>query len=296
MTFHSGNITGPSATINRGNSAFTGRNTALNPGRTALNDRRPSPWAGSYGWPNDRGVSGWVGYASASSSGSYYPYSSGYYPDSSGYSSGSGSYYPYSSSYSSDDSYPSAYSSYLPSGSQADRGTSGASSRAAAPSATTSDEGAENTDKETAEAERRMESARRAFQKGDYAEAQRECERALRQLPGDANLHEFRALCQFAQGKYQDAAATLYEVLGVKPGWDWKTLGSFYPSAATYTKQLRALEQSVKENPKDAAGHFVLAYHYLALEERDAVVGQLREVTKLQPRDQVSPAILNALE
>jgi tetratricopeptide (TPR) repeat protein len=141
-----------------------------------------------------------------------------------------------------------------------------------------------------------MDLARRAFQKGDYAEAQRECERAIQLLPGDANLREFRALCQFAQGKYTAAAATLYDVLAAGPGWHWETLSSVYPSAQTYTTQLRALERYVREHPMDPAGHLVLAYYYLALDERQAAVGQLREVVQLQPSDQVSPAILKALK
>ena len=141
-----------------------------------------------------------------------------------------------------------------------------------------------------------MSVARRAFRKGDYAEAQWQCERAIELLPGDANLNEFSALCQLAQGKYKDAAGTLYAVLATRPGWDWNTLSSFYTSVRTYNSQLRALEQYVRENPKEAAGRFVLAYHYVVLDRREAAVGQLREVMKLQPRDQVSPAILQALE
>jgi len=69
-----------------------------------------------------------------------------------------------------------------------------------------------------------------------------------------------------------------------------------YQSAETYTKQLRELELYVKEHPKDAAGRFVLAYHYLVLDERDVAARQLREVVKLQPRDKVSAGILQALE
>jgi predicted Zn-dependent protease len=141
-----------------------------------------------------------------------------------------------------------------------------------------------------------MGQAVRAFRKGDSAEAQAECERAIRLQPGDANLLEFRALCQFARGQYQGAAATLYDVLSAGPGWGWDTLSSFYPSAATYTAQLRALERYVREHPKEAAGRLVLAYHYLALGERDGALGQLREVVRLQPEDRVAPAILEALQ
>jgi tetratricopeptide (TPR) repeat protein len=226
--------------------------------------------------------------------GGYYSYSSSY------------PYYynydPYYSSYASDYDYsPSSGSSsssdsYLPSGSLSDPAPSDFYYKPARSSPAPRDKDAANTDKETATAKRRMDLARRAFLKGDYAEAQRECQRAIRLLPEDANLWEFRALCQFAQGKYKGAAATLYDVLAAGPGWDWDTLSSFYTSARTYIRQLRALERYVRENPKDAAGRLVLAYQYLALDERDAAAGHLREVIKLQPRDQVSPGILAALE
>lgn len=141
-----------------------------------------------------------------------------------------------------------------------------------------------------------MDTARLAFQKGDYAEAEKQCEQGINLRLGDANPHELRALCQFAQGKYQNAAATLYEVLAAGPGAGWDTLSSFYTSAQTYAAQLRALERYVEEYPKDAAGRFVLAYHYRALDQREAAAGQLREVIKLQPKDRVSPGILEALE
>jgi hypothetical protein len=62
-------------------------------------------------------------------------------------------------------------------------------------------------------------------------------------MPKDAATHEFRSLTQFALGKYQEAAATIYAVLAVGPGWDWTTLSSMYPDIDTYTAQLRKLEE-----------------------------------------------------
>jgi tetratricopeptide (TPR) repeat protein len=227
----------------------------------------------------------WGGYYPAYS---YYPYSYSYYPYSA-YSPDSSDPSPYTGSYPSGDS-------NRPSGSQSNPGATGSPSQPGSASPAPSQEGAASTDKVTAAARRCMDQARLAFQKGAYAEAQAECEPALRLLPGDANLHEFQALCQFAQGKYPDAAGTLYEVLAAGPGWDWDTLRAIYTSAQTYTTHLRALERYVSEHPKDPAGRFVLAYHYLALDEGDAAASQLREVIKLQPRDQVAPAILEALE
>ena len=130
----------------------------------------------------------------------------------------------------------------------------------------TSNEDAGNSDQETT-AKQGMDRAVRAFQNGDYAEAQRECERVIRLLPGNANVQEFCALRQFAQGNYKDAAVTLRAVLAAGPGWDWKMLSSLYTNPQTYRKRARALEDYVRERPNDAAGRFVLAYHYLVLDE-----------------------------
>jgi tetratricopeptide (TPR) repeat protein len=264
----------PGASIN------TGPNTTINHGNTTINGSRTYEGRGDYGWYDSRnrtaGVGGLEAFHGRGDYGwhhfrplygwgaNYFSYSYSPYYGSSGYGDSS-----------------------CPSGSTSDGGGTGPSSQSGPSVAVPGDDGAANADKETAAAERCMESALRAFRTGDYAEAQRQCEQAIRLLPGDANLNGFRALCQFAQGNYKDADATLRRVLAA--GWDWDTLSSFYPNAQTYTKQLRALEQYVKENPKDAAGHFVLAYHYLVLDERDAALEQLHEVDKLRPRDKPGP-------
>ncbi len=86
-----------------------------------------------------------------------------------------------------------------------------------------------------------FDAARDAFYRGDYAAALASTNKALAAMPNDPIIHEFRALVMFAQGKYQEAAAGLYSVMSVGPGWDWTTLSSLYPSVDTYTKQLRAL-------------------------------------------------------
>ena len=203
---------------------------------------------------------------------------------------------------SSDGGYSSGDSGYSnPSSTEAAQSTDSSANAASqqqndsAQSSVPSNEEAANSDKETAAAKQSMEKAVLAFQNGDYAAAQRECERAIRLMPGNANVHEFCALCQFAQGNYKDAATTLRQVLAAGPGWDWKILSSFYTDAQSYQKQLRALEEYVRDRPKDAAGRFVLAYHYLALDERAAAAVRLQEVVKLQPNDKLSAGILQAL-
>ena len=105
-----------------------------------------------------------------------------------------------------------------------------------------------------------------------------------------------RALTLFAQKKYKEAAAAVYAVLAVGPGWDWDTLKSLYPDVDTYTKQLRALEDYQKQNPKSADASFLLAYQYLTLGKKDAAIKQLQRTVELQPKDQVSAQLIKVLE
>jgi hypothetical protein len=151
-------------------------------------------------------------------------------------------------------------------------------------------------DPKVAEAVPIFDEARALFQNADYGGAQAKVEKALNVLPQDRVMHEFRALTLFAQAKYTEAAATLYAVMSAGPGWNWETLKSFYADPATYTKQLRALEADAKANTQSADDRFVLAYHYLVLGQNDAAARELEQVTKLQPKDQLSAQILAALK
>ena len=94
-----------------------------------------------------------------------------------------------------------------------------------------------------------FDSARDSFKAGDYAKALELTDQAIRQMPNDAALHEFRGVVLFALHRYEDAAAPLYAVLSVGPGWDWSTLVGLYPNVSVYTDQLRALESYCKHQP-----------------------------------------------
>lgn len=141
-----------------------------------------------------------------------------------------------------------------------------------------------------------MNQARDAFRTGDYAKATSEIDTAIKSLPKDAALHEFRALIFFATKDYKQAAATLYAVLSAGPGWDWTTLSGMYADVTVYTEQLRALEKYTKENPSAAEARFVLAYHYLTCGYAEAAKKQYQEVLKLQPQDQLSQQLLKLLD
>jgi tetratricopeptide (TPR) repeat protein len=138
--------------------------------------------------------------------------------------------------------------------------------------------------------------AREAFKTGDYPRALDLADQCLKQTPNDSAVHEFRALVLFALKRYDEAAAALYAVLSVGPGWDWTTLISLYADPETYTQQLRALEDYCTQSPNLAPPRFVLAYQYLTEGFSDAAIRQLKNVVALQPKDQLSAQLLGQLE
>jgi len=141
-----------------------------------------------------------------------------------------------------------------------------------------------------------FESARKAFQHGDYDRAMNLVDRVIKDNPSDTTAHEFRALTLFALGRYDESAATLNSLLAVAPGWSWETMSGLYPDVNVYEKQLRGLESFTKNEPKNAAGRFLLGYHYLVAGHRDAARRQLERVADLQPKDRVAQQLLAGLE
>ena len=97
-----------------------------------------------------------------------------------------------------------------------------------------------------------FDAARDAFKSGDYNKALSLTDQAIKELPNEAALHEFRGVTLFALTRYTEAAVPLYAVLAVGPGWDWGTFISLYPEASVYTEQLRALESYCRTNAGSA--------------------------------------------
>lgn len=129
--------------------------------------------------------------------------------------------------------------------------------------------------------------ARAAFQQGDYAGALSRLDVTLKTMPRDTVVHEFRSLVLFALKKYPESSAAIYAVLSAGPGWDWTTMISLYPSAETYTNQIRDLEAFVKANAKSPDGHFLLAYHYQTMGHEDAAAKHFQDALALLPDDKL---------
>lgn len=132
-----------------------------------------------------------------------------------------------------------------------------------------------------------LDAARAAFGDRNFEEALKKTDQALEQMPRDPAVHEFRALVLFARGNYRQAAATIYAVLAVAPGWDWATLSSFYRDPAELTRQLRQLEAYRKQNPESAEAAFLLGYHYVTCRHVAAAQRQFKTAARLLPDDQL---------
>jgi predicted Zn-dependent protease len=98
----------------------------------------------------------------------------------------------------------------------------------------------------------RFDDAREAFKRGLHSTALTRIEQAIKLLPSDTTMHEFRALILFAQNKYKDSAAGLYSVLATGPGMDWNTMSRLYPDQETYEKQLRLWKRTSRRIPRTA--------------------------------------------
>ena len=145
------------------------------------------------------------------------------------------------------------------------------------------------------DANKLLDVARQAFSQGDYSAALSSVDKAIAKQPDDLAAYEFRGLVCFANKQYKEAAAAIYTVLSAGPGWNWTTLSDFYSDIDVYTEQLRALEQYVKANPNASDARFVLAYQYLTAGHDAAAAEQLKEVTRLNPKDGLAAQLAAAL-
>ncbi len=140
-----------------------------------------------------------------------------------------------------------------------------------------------------------FDNARSLFGRGDYKNALAQADRAIKLVPNDSVMHEFRALCLFALQDYQQSAAAVYAVVSVGPGWDWTTVNNLYPNVDVYAQQLAALEKYATDHPNVPGPRFLLGYHYLLAGHNDQAAAQFEQVVELQPKDQLAAQLLKGL-
>jgi hypothetical protein len=263
--------------------------------RDYVREEKARDYATGLAWGLSAGSWGSSGYASGSGYdsgyGSGYGSGTGYGTTySSGYGSGSGDAYASASSTASD-AWDTTAAQETSSDSQQDAAAAHRGDQATDPGP----DGTKTASDSAAQADRGyqvFDRARDAFRVGNYAAALDRTDEALKDVPDDLLVQEFKALVLFARGEYAQAADVLHAVLAVGPGMNWTTLSGLYPDVAIYTGQLRVLEGRCRQDAKAAAPHFVLAYHYLVAGHKDAAVAQLKAIVALQPDDTLSARLL----
>lgn len=142
---------------------------------------------------------------------------------------------------------------------------------------------------------RRFDDARELFRRGEYGRANDLIDEAIQLLPTDPTLHEMRSLILFARQRYPDAAATLYSVLAVSPGWDAATFARLYDDPKRYLEQVNDLEDYVRLHPGATDAQFLLAYHRMVKGDVAGTQKLLEVVRDAKPNDRVVQNLLDAI-
>jgi hypothetical protein len=73
-------------------------------------------------------------------------------------------------------------------------------------------------------------------------------------------------------------------------------MSALYSDPGLYALQLRSLEDYTLANPRAADAHFLLAYHYMICNHKDASANQLQLVVQLQPNDKLAVELLKMVQ
>ena len=140
-------------------------------------------------------------------------------------------------------------------------------------------------------------SARDSFKQGNYEVALQQANDALAKTPNDTALHEFRGLCLFALGRYDEAAVDPVRRARGRTGLgladDDRPLSErrrLHGPAPVRSRRI------CKANPQSATSRFVLAYHYVTEGYLEEAAKVLRQVVALKPSDTISAKLLEQIE
>lgn len=139
---------------------------------------------------------------------------------------------------------------------------------------------------------RRFDDARELFRRGEYGRSNDAIDEAIRLLPSDPTLHQLRGLILFARQRYQEAAAAIYSVLAISPGWDWETVSKLYDDPQRYSEQLDELQKYVTAHPDATDAQFLLAYQATVIGDLAAAESQFALVHTAKPDDRLIENLL----
>jgi tetratricopeptide (TPR) repeat protein len=139
-----------------------------------------------------------------------------------------------------------------------------------------------------------------AFRSKDYKQAVREWRHALLDDPQNGTLLLMMSQALFQMGEYNESAGALQAGLKMLPRDKWHVVvGNYkelYSDVQEYVDQLKALEKSVKDKPKDPALRLLVGYHYLYLGYPNEALRELKVGEESAKSDQAMKQLIKVAE
>ncbi len=127
------------------------------------------------------------------------------------------------------------------------------------------------------------------FRAGNYQAAMMAFRHALVDEPNNAGLMLLISQCLFQMGQWMEAAGATQLAMGGLPEDKWGTVvenyTQLYGNIEDYTRQLKELENAVKQDPENPALRFLVGYHFGYLNYPQQAVRELGKAVELEGRD-----------
>jgi len=140
--------------------------------------------------------------------------------------------------------------------------------------------------------------AERAFRSGQYREAVKLVENAMRVDPRNGLLKLFSSQANFATGRYRIAATELDEATSQLGPEEWGFFGEHFQrfyGHNDYVRQTRALVEHVERRPDDYQAKVLLGYHYGIAGHRTSATELFHHALRLNPQDQLAQRLIPAI-
>lgn len=140
----------------------------------------------------------------------------------------------------------------------------------------------------------------REFFAGQYEKALKSFRHALVEDPGNGACALLLAQALFQVGNFEEAAGATQMATQLLPEDKWNVVGEhrrdLYGTHADYVKQLRALENAIRDKRDSPALRFLLGWHYGMNGYPKEAIDQLNKVIELAPKDEVSVRVRDSIQ
>jgi hypothetical protein len=127
------------------------------------------------------------------------------------------------------------------------------------------------------------------FRAGNYQAAMMAFRHALVDQPNNAGLMLLIGQSLFQMGQWTEAAGATELAMGALPEDKWGTVvqnyTQLYGNIEEYTRQLKELENAVKQEPNNPALRFLIGYHFGYLNYPQQATRELNKAVELESRD-----------